>query len=88
MKTLAVFLFASLGFVLIHEDNQLDLLRDKVAYLEHHQVGQDAKPINPAPASRAETHDEVVERARSESMRRRKEYCDSHPNLTVRIGCE
>jgi hypothetical protein len=47
-----------------------------------------AEAVVPTEKPRAETHDELVARIHRESMQRRKDYCDSHPNLSVRIGCE
>ncbi len=80
-------MIVGLGFVVMHLDNQLDVLRDKVAYLDRPRA-EVPKVVAPPVQSKAETHDEMVERIRRESLRRRKEYCDSHPNLTIRIGCD
>ncbi len=80
-------MIVGLGFVVMHLDNQLDVLRDKVAYLDRHRV-EAPKGVAPPVQSKAETHDEMVARVRADAARRRREYCDSHPNLTVRIGCD
>ncbi len=86
MKTLVVCMVVGLGFVVMHLDNQLDVLRDKVAYLDRPRV-EAPKAVAPPAQRRAETHDEMLERVRTEAMRRREDYCKTHPNLMVRIGC-
>ena len=96
MKALVFVAFFGLIFIAFHEDNQIDLLRDRIYDLERatrapvEVRGQRPAGNNNGAQSRPqpETHDERVERAHREVAQRRREYCDNHPNLTVRIGCE
>ena len=41
-----------------------------------------AAPVEP------ETHEQLVARKRTEADARRRDWCDAHPGLTVRTGCE
>jgi hypothetical protein len=93
MRTfLVAFVLFGLGFVVYHQINQLDLMRDRVDDLEQdferQAVSPPVKKPVVIPSTHIETHDEKVDRLRRESAQRRKEYCDSHPNLSIRIGCE
>jgi hypothetical protein len=91
MKTfLTSFIFLSLGFVIYHQDNQLDLLRNRIGTLERHDELKIVSAAKPAkmPVAKVEEHDEKVERLRHEAMQRKKDYCNAHPNLAIRIGCE
>jgi hypothetical protein len=60
---------------------------DWTQHRRHHRMRVEHIPEPVAP-EKTETHDEMVDRVHRESMQRRKEYCDRHPNLSVRIGCE
>jgi hypothetical protein len=70
---------------------------DRLLYYPHahphrHIVKKHYAPLPPqpevqAPHARTETHDEMVERVHREAAQRRLEYCNNHPNLAVRIGC-
>jgi hypothetical protein len=66
---------------------------DYLYYLNHprhhhrHVLKREYVPA-PLEAPAPETHDEKVERVHRESAQRRKAYCDSHPNLAIRIGCD
>jgi hypothetical protein len=93
-----VILLFGLGFVVMHQDNQLDQLRNRIQDLERSSRAEVPKSrasqerrwgsFDSPESAKPETHDEKVERVRRESAQRRKAYCDSHPNLAVRIGCE
>ena len=41
-----------------------------------------AAPVEP------ETHEQLVARKRAEADAHRRDWCDAHPGLTVRTGCE
>jgi hypothetical protein len=43
-----------------------------------------AEPVKPS----VETHDAMVDRVHRESAERRKAYCDSHRDLSIRLGCD
>jgi hypothetical protein len=97
MKALAWLAFFGLAFVAYHEDDKIERLSNRIYDVEHRDIDPPVKPKQAKPSEtheelierkHNETHEELIERKRSESERRRKEYCDSHPNLAVRIGCQ
>jgi hypothetical protein len=87
MRFLAFIMLFGLGFVVYHLDNQIELLRNKVYDLEHKSSKIVNEPVVVPVKPHPETHDEIVDRVRSEAAKRRQEYCNNHPNLAVRIGC-
>jgi hypothetical protein len=60
--------------------------------VKNNSLSIDINPTIPAEKSNqqiiAETHDETVDRIHRESAQRRKDYCDSHPFLSFRVGCQ
>jgi len=87
MKTVMI-VIAALALAACSES--LDYLYH-LSHPKHHRhvVKREYVPVPEPPApAKTETHDELVARVHRESAQRRKDYCDSHPNLSLRIGCE
>ena len=53
-----------------------------------HRVHARPPPAAVEVPSAPETHDQLVARKRAEANQRRHDWCDAHPGLTVRTGCE